>query len=77
MSDTTQRPFITASQVEEVEAHRFIADASDLQWPPGYFPEVLDTSLGNKLPFYRVSLTAQAAKYEQHSGCISLTVLND
>lgn len=68
---------IESNDVMEVEAHHFITKASNLGWAPGYFPEQVDTELGNGLPFFRTSLSSECAKYRQQAGCIYLTVYND
>lgn len=72
--------FIGEEDVELPTEHcsfNYTAEASQLGWAPGFFPEVLETSLGNKLHFVRQSLTAEKAEYVQAGGCISLTVYND
>lgn len=56
---------------------RFYADASELGWPPGHFPERLSTTLGNAQDFIRVDLNSERALYDQLWGCISLVVYND
>lgn len=55
----------------------YVAKASSLGWAPGFFPEVLETSLGNGRMLHRTSLDSGGAAYEQNVGCIKVTVLND
>lgn len=42
---------ITAEMASEVEVHSFVADASDLGWPPGACPRTIETTMGNGLRF--------------------------
>lgn len=63
--------------------HEFIAEASELGWPPGKWPESAATNLGNTMPFRLTRLEktpdgeVMYAKYFQTLGCIRLTVFND
>lgn len=59
------------------QPHRFYADASDLGWAPGYFPEQVDTDLGNGLPFVKTDQDEDRIRYSQANGCITLVVFND
>ncbi len=82
---------ITASDVEEsgsqvrglYSGHTFTADASDLGWAPGQWPEFARTRLGNGQPFVRGAVTVDlykhilSVKYVQQCGCLTLTVFND
>lgn len=68
----------TAQNTLEVECHKFIAEASELRFPVGRYPEILPTSLGNGMNFLLNRIEADGtAKYLQANGCIVLTVLND
>ena len=72
--------FICITDVEEPEGHcsfEYTADASSLGWAPGFFPEYLETNLGNKMNFVREHLDCMSAVYTQLGGCISLRVFND
>jgi hypothetical protein len=64
-------------QVEEVELHHFVTDASDIGIPPGPFPMRIETDLGNGQPFLLVRSEGDSARYAQSLGCIQLTVFND
>ncbi len=55
----------------------FCAEASSLGWAPGFFPEIVETDLGNGRMLFRKSLDSGSAVYEQNVGCIKLTVFND
>jgi len=55
----------------------FSVDASDLQLPPGSWPSLLETNLGNELPLVLESLTEYCAVYHQSLGLVKLTVWND
>lgn len=54
-----------------------IADASELGLPPGWFPGSFETTLGNKQPFFRVSVDPECVVYSQSAGCLKLIVVND
>jgi hypothetical protein len=71
--------FITEQDVSAPTSHcsfNYSAEASELGWRAGFFPEVLKTSLGNKMDLVLESLTAEQAVYSQVAGCISLVVYN-
>jgi hypothetical protein len=68
---------ITAAHATEDKLHKWGADASDLRWPPGHFPQTLETDLGNGLELFLVELDEDRAVYHQRFGCITLTVWND
>ena len=68
---------IARAQVTSNGLHRYVAEASDLGWPPGYFPKRLKTDLGNGQDLTLKSLTSEKAFYEQDMGCIGVTVFND
>jgi hypothetical protein len=57
---------------------RYLTEASDLCIPPGRWPETIDTTLGNGLPFVAHSRDDHGAVlYKQQFGCVELLVLND
>lgn len=52
--------------------------ASDLQLPPGKFPMLLETSLGNAKPFVLVrQRDGDSIEYKQRDNDLSLIVFND
>lgn len=62
----------------EVDAHKFVADASCLGIAPGAaLPRTIGTDLGNGQPFILQRVTAEVAEYRQDFGCITLTIFND
>ncbi len=69
--------YISRDQVSEYTAHSFSADASELRWAPGFFPESIKTNIGNGMVFIRESFDGFAMKYTQVCGCVTLTVYND
>lgn len=74
--------FSTDGVVREVGVFKhndmnYLADASDLFWAPGHFPESAPTTLGDKTDFKRFSLTRNFACYKQESTGIMLKVFND
>jgi hypothetical protein len=71
---------IRYDQAYESQTHQFVTEASTLGWKPGYWPERIETAMGNGLPFlrgeqFRPGLSA--VTYYQANGCITLTVYND
>jgi len=73
---------VTHHNTTESRPYHFVTEASLLGLPPGSFPELLPTQLGNQLPFefQRFERTAGelvAACYFQRNGCVTLAVLND
>jgi hypothetical protein len=73
---------ITRDQVREFDTHKYIADASDLGWSPGEWPEWVPTDIGNGKPFLAFSWEyrdgdVEWVTYRQALGCISLNVHND
>ena len=72
-----ENTIITSLNASEYDAHKFNTEASLLGWAPGYIPESIETTLGNKLQFVLQSISEYAFKYTQISGCIELTVYND
>lgn len=71
------------NQVTETEPHKFVSEASDLNFPVGHWPRELTTEIGNKQNFVAVSKKLDAdgdiiyVRYEQMLGCVSLKVFND
>jgi hypothetical protein len=68
---------ITKSMVTETELHTFVTEASDLGWPPGEWPNKVETDMGNGRPFLLWSATQDYRLYRQSNGIIVLRVLND
>ena len=68
---------INSDMVIEVEVHRFMVEASQLQLPVSKFPVSFETTLGNKQPLIRHRITPDSVSYHQVAGCIELEVLND
>ena len=69
---------VTEQNAIEVEVHRFVTDASDLQLPVGVWPQTLETNLGNGEPFVKIQLfDGSCVKYLQRYGCVALIVFND
>lgn len=73
-----------ADQLTPAEAgpHHYVADASELGFPPGQWPAQLDTDLGNGRPFVRSEVehyrgSVARVVYLQANGCVTLTVFND
>ena len=66
---------ITLDLVSEVSVGEFATEASTLGFPPGRFPEKLQTTLGNKQEFVLYIVTRFEAVYKQ--GRITLHVFND
>ena len=68
---------ITEDQVYEYKPGQFSADASDLRWPPGFFPLELTTSLGNGLDLICDRRDETGAHYSQVVGSLGLLIYND
>ncbi len=73
---------ITSRDVDEVELHHFVTEASDIGIRPGAWPDIIPTTLGNSHGFCFedfdwIDGEVAAANYKQANGCISLYVLND
>ena len=68
---------ILPAQVEEAEPGKFVADASELGWPPGHWPPKVETTLGNKQPLRCIALTDAGAVYRQDFGVVEVQVYND
>jgi len=63
----------------ESSAHNFTAEASELRWPPGYRPQMLQVDIGNGQPYMldEVRTTEDRWVYFQIAGCVTITVFND
>lgn len=72
-----KRSNLDALGVIEHEPHRFTAEASTLNLPPGNWPRTIKTDLGNGRPFLIEGVLQTGAIYKQELGCIRLTVWND
>jgi hypothetical protein len=68
---------ILSSQVEEIGTASFVADASDLGWPPGHWPHHVETNLGNGQRLLRTKLDDKGALYVQELGIVEVQVYND
>lgn len=77
MSFVAVSGFTRRVEAIEVNAHRFVVDASDLALPPGQFPSSLVTDLGNGQLLLLVQTDEAGALYRQAMGCIRLRVHND
>jgi hypothetical protein len=72
------RGLVEQGTVTETEVHRFVTEASTLGLSPGSFPALLETELGNGLPFTRQRTRPDGSViYQQHFGCVQLVVFND
>jgi hypothetical protein len=77
MTTSFQNTAINRNAVTQIKAHHFIAEASDLRWPPGFFPHQASTDLGNGQPLLLSLIEEDSAVYRQQYGCISVRVFND
>lgn len=68
---------ITRDNAREFSPHAFVSEASELGLPPGMWPDVLETDLGNRLLLFRVAVDDVGARYRQEFGCVRLSILND
>jgi hypothetical protein len=68
---------VTSENTVETGEFEFTANASDLGISPGSYPEMLSTTLGNKIHFRLAEHNEEFAIYEQLLGCISLKLFND
>jgi len=69
---------VDATNAREQEVHRWFAEASELRFPPGFWPREIETTLGNGHPFVIGGEGEGGTRYYyQRIGCISLTVWND
>jgi hypothetical protein len=70
--------FIKQGTLTELDTHRFSAEASELRMPPGFWPGMIATELGNGLPFIAERpLPDGGMHYRQELGCITLDIYND
>jgi hypothetical protein len=70
---------ITNQNAQEFEVHKWYADASELQLPPGgRYPARFETSLGNGQPFEFHHFDGNGtAVYMQGNGCLTFNIFND
>lgn len=68
---------VDRDQAMETKLHTFSAFASDLGMQPGYFPDEIETNIGNGEPFIRIRLDSIGGAYKQRLGCAFLTIFND
>ncbi len=69
---------ITGQDVFQVTGKaNYACDASELRWPPGHWPEVVNTDLGNGKDMDRMSLDDSGARYKQRDSDVNVWVLND
>jgi hypothetical protein len=75
---------ITANElIVEGPVHTFTCFASDVEEFRKGFPKVVQTNIGNKLPFIghtkKVDINGDLlyVRYKQQAGCIDLIVYND
>ena len=65
-------------RIHESATHEFAAEASDLGWAPGQWPQTVTVpGIGNGQPFNRSKLDETGAVYTQQFGCVTLRVWND
>jgi hypothetical protein len=72
---------ITPQNATMVCFDEYIIKASDCGLMPGEWPETIDTTIGNTLPFVRLRTETSDGKvmavfYKQDSGKAELTILN-
>lgn len=70
-------PAINREQVMEHTTFHFVGEASELGWSPGFWPDQVDTNLGNGNPLELKQIDEERALYSQVAGCIEVTVYND
>jgi hypothetical protein len=68
--------------VVEHHPHHFTAEASELGFPAGMFPEEIKTDMGNGQAFILDQEKVDDGdllwvRYRQALGCVSLTIFND
>lgn len=74
----TAYPHVDRSVVSEHSPGRFLADASELRWPPGFWPTQVDTNLGNQEKLFLAKFVGdKCAVYQQSAGSLELRVFND
>lgn len=70
---------VTYDMLIEREPYLFVAEASDIGIPPGGWPTLMDTEVGNGCPLVLQELkyNGQVAVYHQMCGCMQVSVFND
>lgn len=71
---------ITKDNATEQDPGMFYTEASDIELPPGIWPDTLETSLGNGQPLRRLPINQEDIKfvvYQQPETEIQVTVFND
>lgn len=73
---------LRVDQVTEIQPHLFEADASDIGLPPGVFPTMILTTIGNGQPLVAKTKKVRGGdvlyvRYAQQLGCVELLVHND
>ncbi|MCK5495391.1 MAG: hypothetical protein KAI41_08800 [Hyphomicrobiaceae bacterium] len=69
---------VDGSTANEQKTHEWFAEASELRFPPGFWPRRISTPLGNGQPFILRRVDDDGTHhYAQIFGCITLTVWND
>lgn len=68
---------VDAKVAHEQECHKWYTEASTLQFPVGQWPKLIETTLGNQMPFTLVLLNEERGIYHQQLGCLTLVVFND
>lgn len=73
---------LTFANVKERKPYHFVAEASSLGFPPGEWPDKIESTIGNGLPFVLVREARYEGElayveYAQIAGCITLKVFND
>lgn len=70
---------VERERLVEEKPHHFTAEASELRFPPGIWPNLFTVVpvFGNGLPFLRIGGTRDYSEYRQNLGCVTITVFND
>lgn len=81
---TSASDLICQGMLVESEPHIFVAEASELQLPPGTWPAYIHVDgLGNGQPFVRTSKKVDRegdilrVRYRQALGCVDILIFND
>jgi hypothetical protein len=77
---TETQAVIDRSALMEVEPDYFVAEASELQFPPGRWPRIIDVKggFGNGQMLMADSVAADGSRiYKQVLGCVRIRVFND
>lgn len=79
-----KKPFVTSKECSETNIGVFTTEASTLGFPPGFWPETIDTDMGNKMAFHRradptlnLEGDLEGFVYLQIAGSLRLHVIND